>query len=275
MSSILGTTVIDEKEFNTAIARAFAVLESFDATNVEMTLSQVAARTGLTPATARRCLYTLSILGYIRQHGRKFTLGARVLTLSSSYMRSSQIDEFLLPELRGLVELFGDAASVAILDDGMVLYLAHTSQQNAVRPIASVGVRYPAHATSLGKVLLAYCDSDTQNRYLATAPFRAMTDRTITTQEALLQSMKETRRLGYSVSIDELDYGIASLAVPIFDGEGEVVAAINTSGYSGRLSGEALIEERLSRLLQASRNISAKLSMYPVLVKTALSPTRR
>src|SRR5690606_33038494 len=86
MSSILGTTVIDEKEFNTAIARAFAVLESFDATNVEMTLSQVAARTGLTPATARRCLYTLSILGYIRQHGRKFTLGARVLTLSSSYM---------------------------------------------------------------------------------------------------------------------------------------------------------------------------------------------
>lgn len=275
MSSILGTTVIDEKEFNTAVARAFAVLESFDSTNVEMTLSQVAARTGLTPATARRCLYTLSILGYIRQHGRKFTLGARVLTLSSSYMRSSQIDEFLLPELQALVDRFGDAASVAILDEGMVLYLAHTSRQNAVRPIASVGVRYPAHATSLGKVLLAFADADTQNRYLSTAPFKAMTDRTITTQEELLQSMKDTRRLGYCVAIDELDYGIASLAVPIFDGERNVVAAINTSGYSGRLSGDALITERLEQLLQSSRNIAAKLSQYPVLVKTALSPTRR
>lgn len=272
MSSILGTTVIDEKEFNSAIARGFAVLEAFDSKNVEMTLSQVAARTGLSPATARRCLYTLSILGYIRQHGRKFTLGARVLTLSSSYMRSSQIDEFLLPEVRGLVEMFGDAASVAILDEGMVLYLAHTSRQNAVRPIAAIGVRYPAHATSLGKALLAYADADTQNRFLSSAPFTAMTDRTITTQEGLLQALKEVRRLGYSLAIDELDYGIASLAVPVFDGEGRAVAAINTSGYSGRLSGDALVENRLSRLLQASKNITAKLSQYPILVKTALTP---
>ncbi|AEQ50134.1 IclR family transcriptional regulator [Pelagibacterium halotolerans] len=272
MSSVLDGKVIDEKEFNSAIARGFAVLECFDSQNVEMTLSQVAARTGLSPATARRCLYTLSILGYVRQHGRKFTLGARVLTLSSSYMRSSQIDEFLLPELRQLVDVFGDASSVAILDENMVLYLAHTSRQSAVRPIAAIGARYPAHATSLGKVLLAHADSTTQNRFLATAPFKAMTDRTVTDQAEMLQVLKEAKRLGYALGIDELDYGIASIAVPVFDSEGRAVAAINTSGYSGRLSAEALIEERLSLLLQASRNITAKLSQYPVLVKTALTP---
>jgi len=275
MSSVLDAKAIDEKEFNSAIARGFAVLESFDNDNVEMTLSQVAARTGLSPATARRCLYTLSILGYVRQQGRKFTLGARVLTLSASYMRSSQIEEFLLPEVRQLVDVFGDASSVAILDEGMALYLAHTSRQSAVRPIAAIGVRYPAHATSLGKVLLAYADADTQNRYLATSPFAALTDRTITRKDDLWQTLKEVARLGYAVSIDELDYGIASLAVPIYDGSGNVVAAINTSGYSGRLSAQVLIEERLGRVVQASRNITAKLSQYPVLVKTALSPPRR
>ena len=272
MSSVLDAGVIDEKEFNSAIARGFAVLECFDQTHTDMTLSQVAARTGLSPATARRCLYTLRVLGYVRQDGRKFTLGARVLTLSSSYMRSSQIDEFLLPEVRNIVEAFGDAASVAILDEGMALYLAHTTRQSAVRPTAAVGVRYPAHATALGKVLLANADSVTLNRYVAQAPFTPLTDRTLTTKKEILAQMTEIKRLGYAIAVDELDYGIASIACPIFDAEGNVVASINSSGFSGRLSTAVLTEERLPRLLQASRNITAKLSLYPVLVRTALSP---
>ena len=269
MSSVLDAQGIDEKEFNAAVARAFAVLESFDEEHVEMTLSQVAARTGLAPATARRCLYTLSVLGYVRQHGRKFTLGARVLTLGASYMRTSQIEEFLLPELQHLVDAFGDAASVAILDEGMALYLAHISRQTAVRPVAAIGVRYPAYATSLGKALLAHADPEIRNRYVSMAPYKALTDHTLTTEEELLRAFREANRLGYAISIDELDYGIASLAVPIFDAGGRAVAAINTSGYSGRLSAQALVERRLDRLLQASRNISAKLEKYPALVRTA------
>lgn len=275
MSSVLDARAIDEKEFNAAVARAFAVLESFDEEHVEMTLSQVAARTGLAPATARRCLYTLSVLGYVRQHGRLFSLGARVLTLGAAYMRTSQIEEFLLPELQQLVDAFGDAASVAILDEGMVLYLAHISRQTAVRPVAAVGVRYPAYATSLGKVLLAYADPEIQNRYLAAAPFKTLTDRTLTSQDEIRAALKETRRRGYAISMDELDYGIASLAVPILDANGQAVAAINTSGYSGRLSAEALVESRLDHLMQASRNISAKLEKYPALVRTALVPQGR
>jgi len=190
-------------------------------------------------------------------------------------MRSTQIDEFLLPELRQLVDTFGDAASVAILDEGMVLYLAHTSRQSAVRPTAAVGVRYPAHATSLGKVLLAHAPADVQNRYLTQAPFPPLTDRTLTTREQLHRAFQESARLGYAIAIDELDYGIASLAAPIFDAQGRVVAAINTSGYSGRLSAETLVEDRLSRLVQASRNITAQLSRYPVLLRTALTPPGR
>lgn len=272
MSSAVDGRTLDEKEFVSAIARGFAVLEAFDQDNVDMTLSQIAARTGLSPATARRCLYTLSVLGYVRQHGRRFTLGARVLSLSSSYLRSNQIEEFLVPELRQLVDAFGDAASVAVLDGGMVLYLAHISRQNAVRPAAAIGVRYPAYATSLGKVLLAHASAEVQNRYLALAPFPPLTDRTLTKKTELIRALEEASRLGYAIAIDELDYGIASMAVPIFDAGGRAIAAVNTSGYSGRLSAPALVDTRLRHLQQAARNITAKLSKYPNLVRSALTP---
>jgi len=272
MSSSVDGKPVDEKEFVSAIARAFAVLEAFDQDHVSMTLSAVAARTGLSPATVRRCLYTLSVLGYIRQNGRQFTLGARILALSSSYLRSNQIEEFIVPELQQLVDVFGDAASVAVLDDAHVFYLAHVSRQNAVRPVASVGVRYPAHATSLGKVLLAFASADIQNRYLARAPFERLTDRTITEGSELVQVLKTVKRDGYALAIDELDYGIASLAVPIHDADGNVVAAINSSGYSGRQTGEMLVEKRLARLQQCARNVSSKLARYPNLVQSALRP---
>jgi IclR family transcriptional regulator, pca regulon regulatory protein len=274
MSSSVDGKPVDEKEFVSAIARAFAVLEAFDQDHVSMTLSAVAARTGLSPATVRRCLYTLGVLGYIRQNGRQFTLGARLLALSSSYLRSNQIEEFIVPELQQLVDVFGDAASVAVLDDGAVFYLAHVSRQNAVRPAASVGVRYPAHATSLGKVLLAFASADTQNRYLARAPFERLTDRTITTGTDLVQALKLAKRDGYALAIDELDYGIASLAVPIMDATGTVVAAINSSGYSGRQTAQMLVENRLAQLQQCARNISSKLARYPNLVQSALQPPR-
>jgi IclR family pca regulon transcriptional regulator len=274
MSSSVEGKPLDEKEFVSAIARAFAVLEAFDQDNVSMTLSGIAARTKLSPATVRRCLYTLSVLGYIRQTGRQFTLGARVLSLSSSYLRSNQIQEFITPELQLLVDTFGDAASVAVLDDGMAFYLAHISRQNSVRPAASVGVRYPAHATSLGKVLLAFAAPEVQNQFLSRAPFAQLTDRTITAKDELVKALKLVARQGYALAIDELDYGVASLAVPIMDADGKVVAAINSSGYSGRQSAQSLIDNRLNQLQQCARNIGNQLVRYPHLVQSAFAPPR-
>jgi len=263
----------DKKEFVEAIARGLAVIEAFDRNHAEMTLSEVAGRTGLSPATARRCLNTLVSLGYVRQVGRKFVLAARVLSLGSAYTRATQIEEFIVPELRKLVEQFGDASSVSVLDDRDILYVAHVTRQSATRPAAAVGVRYPAYATSMGRVMLAFAEPTYRDAYLASGPFAALTDRTATRPEDLARILAEVRRQGYSVVIDELDYGIAALAVPIRNGGGRVIAALNTSGYSGRLTPETLVEGRLLRLREAARAIEQTLETSPVLVhSTQLAP---
>jgi IclR family transcriptional regulator, pca regulon regulatory protein len=255
-------------EFVEGLARGLSILESFDRTHAAMTLSEVARRTGVSPAAARRSLHTLVRLGYVRQLERRFVLSARMLALASAYLRAAGADELLLPELRRLVGRFGDASSVAVLDGTEVLYVAHHSEQRARRIMASVGITYPAHATSLGKVLLACLSPDRVSAYVAAANFRPLTDRTITDGKALAAALDEFRARGYATSVDELDYGVTSIAVPIRRADGQVVAAVNSSGYSGRITAEALVDERLEELRLASLRIGQMLDAHPALAQS-------
>lgn len=252
-----------DKEFVSAIARAMTVLEAFDADRPEMTLSELADLTGITPATVRRCLHTLSVTGHIRQSGRRFRLGPRVLTLAQGYAAANRIEDLVARELRLLVESFDDPSSVAVLDGLQVAYIATIARPSALRPSARVGTRYPAHATALGKVLLAYASPQTQADFLRTPLLDAPTDRTIRDPAALAQALARVAAQGYAVSIDELDYGVASIAVPILDATGRCVAAINSSGYSGRQSEASLVADRLAVLRDCARAISAKLADTP------------
>src|SRR5690606_1949988 len=154
---MLDDTVTDTRpaEFVEALAKGLSILESFDAEHPEMTLSDVARRVGLSPAAARRALITLQAMGYVGQTNKRFHLRPKVMSLGSAFYFSARVDEVLQPELRHLVGRFGDASSVATLEGHDVLYIAHYSEQRARRPTAVVGARYPAHATSLGRVLLA------------------------------------------------------------------------------------------------------------------------
>jgi IclR family pca regulon transcriptional regulator len=249
-----------DKEFVTAIARAMAVLESFDARNPEMNLSEISALTGISPATVRRCLHTLSVAGYIRQTGRKFRLGPRVLVLAQGYRDANRLGDLVGREVQLLVDTFDDPSSVAVLDGFQVVYVATIARPTALRPSAGVGTRYPAHATSLGKVLLAHADAPTKAAYLGQPKLEAPTDRTIRDPVQLAQALTRIAQQGYAVSIDELDYGIASIAVPITDAQGRAVAAINSSAYSGRHDEESLIGGRLALLRTCARAISARLA---------------
>jgi IclR family transcriptional regulator, pca regulon regulatory protein len=264
MSSVPESSVPDgfaetDKEFVTAIARAMTVLEAFDETNPEMNLSELSTLTGITPATARRCLYTLGVLGYVRQSGRKFRLGPRVQTLANGYSTANRIEELVGREVQLLVETFGDPSSVAILDGLQVSYIATIARPSSVRPSARVGTRYPAHATSLGKVLLAYADRETRLAYLSRGQLEAPTDRTVSNPDTLALELDKTVAQGFAIAVDELEYGVASIAVPIFDKRGNVIAAINSSGYSGRHSAANLIENRLAILRDCARTISTRL----------------
>ncbi len=254
-----------DKEFVDALARGLKVIECFDGSHPQLSLSEVARRTDLTPATARRNLHTLMKLGYVRKVDNRFLLSARVLALGSGYLRAAHVDDALMPELRRVVGLFGDAASVAVLSGDEVLYVAHVSEQRGVRPVARIGVTYPAHATSLGRVLLAGLPAQALDHYLAGAKLEKLTEATCTDRAELRRLILAARELGYATAVDQLAYGVTSLAVPIHGTRGEVVAALNSSGYTGRQSIESMIEQRLDELRIAARRIAQLLQRYPAL----------
>ena len=252
-------------EFVEALSKGIAILEAFDAAHAEMTLSEVARRVGLSPAAARRSLITLGALGYVGQRGKRFHLTPKIMTLGSAFYFSSRIDELLLPTLRGIVERFGDASSVGALAGHDVVYVAHYSVQRARRAAAVAGARYPAYATSMGRVLLAGLPDDRLTAYLDTyAPVR-LTEKTCTNPAALRAELTVVRREGVATTVDQLDYGITAMAVPIRGLDGRTIAALNTSGYTGMVTPEGLMEERLPELRAAASHVAHEIARYPVL----------
>lgn len=252
-------------EFVEALAKGLAILESFDAGHPEMTLSDVARRVGLSPAAARRSLITLAELGYVGSHGKRFHLKPRVLALGSAFYFAARVEDLLQPELRNLVARFGDASSIGALDGRDVIYVAHVSVQRARRASAVIGARYPAHATSMGRVLLAGLPEAELDARLAGADLAALTSRTLTDPAALRAELGAVRAQGYATTVDQLDYGITALAVPIRDAEGRTIAALNTSGYTGLVTPEQLIAERLPVLRGAASHIAHEIGRFPVL----------
>jgi IclR family pca regulon transcriptional regulator len=252
-------------EFVEALGKGIAILENFDASHPEMTLSEVARRASLTPAAARRSLITLVALDYVRQSGKRFHLTPKIMTLGSSFYFSAGIGEVLQPELRSVVERFGDASSIATLDGHDVIYIAHYSQQRARRAAAAVGARYPAFATSMGRVLVAAMDDNDREAWLERLDPSALTSKTCTDKDELRRELQRVRAEGYATTVDQLDYGITAIAVPIRDQEGNTVAALNSSGYSGIVDPEKLISERLPELRVTASHIAHQLTRYPIL----------
>lgn len=252
-------------EFVEALAKGIAILEAFDANNPEMTLSEVARRVGLSPAAARRSLITLETLGYIGRKDKRFHLRPKLMALGSAFYFSARIDEILQQDLRGIVDRFGDASSVGTLDGGDVIYVAHLTVQRARRAAAVAGARYPAYATSMGRVLLAGQPDETIDAYLKSYDPKKLTSKTCTNAKALRAEVMVARRDGFATTVDQLDYGITALAVPIRDPDGTTIAALNTSGYTGMVTPDQLVEERLPTLREAASHISHQLTRYPTL----------
>jgi IclR family transcriptional regulator, pca regulon regulatory protein len=252
-------------DFVEALAKGLAILESFDAAHPEMTLSEVARRVGLSPAAARRSLITLGALGYVGQKDKRFHLKPRVMALGSAFYFAARVDELLQPDLRDLVARFGDASSIGTLDGCEVIYVAHVSVQRARRAAAVVGARYPAHATSMGRVLLAALPEGDAMARLTHAPLAPLTTKTCTDPALLMAALAQVRDQGFATTVDQLDYGITALAVPIRDAEGRVIAALNTSGYTGMVTPDELIAERLPALRQAASHIAHEIGRFPVL----------
>lgn len=245
------------------LAKGLAVIRAFSREHPALTLSEVARAVAMPAATARRCLLTLEELGYLTRNGRSFLLRPKVLELGSAYLESMNIERLTRTHLEELARATSDSAALCVLDDTEVVYVARASVRTLIRLEAHVGSRFPAHATSTGRVLLAGLGSERLELYFRTATLEALTDKTVVNPAKLRQLIEECRRSGYSAVEDELAYGVIALAVPVFDQHRRVVAALNSSSHSRRISKSKLVRDRLAMLQDVSRQISADLASVP------------
>jgi len=251
------------------LAKGLAVLRVFGTDHVTLTLSEIARSARMPAATARRCLLTLEELGYVARTGRHFILRPKVLELGAAYLESMNIEQLTRTRLEELARTTMDSAALCVLDATEIVYVARASIRTILRLEAHVGSRFPAHATSTGRVLLAGLGADGLDRYFASARLERLTDQTVVDPARLRKLIEECRRAGYSAVEDELAYGVVALGVPVFDQQGRVVAALNTSSHSRRLSKTRLVRERLSMLQDVSRQVSADLASVPGLSLSA------
>jgi IclR family pca regulon transcriptional regulator len=244
-----------------SLERGLAVIRAFNAETPELTLSDVARATGLTRAAARRFLLTLVDLGYVRTDGKLFSLTPRVLELGYAYLSSLSLPEVAQPHLERLSAQTHESCSVSVLDADNVVYVARMHTSRIMRVSINVGTRFPAYATSMGHVLLAGLDVGDLAAYLDRVSLVRFTPRTIASPEALRAELAGVREQGWALVDQELEEGVRSVAAPIHDRAGRVVAAVNVSTHAARATTDAIREQMLPPLLDTARAIEADLAV--------------
>ncbi len=247
--------------FVQSFARGLAVLRSFGAATPSQTLTEAAERSGLTRAGARRILLTLQQLGYVETEGRQFRLTPRVLELGFAYLSAQPFWHLAQPVMEDVVRDLHESCSASVLDGGDIVYVLRVPANKIMAITLGVGSRLPAAATSMGRVLLAGLPAQERRARLAAADLRAWTTRTVTDPRRLEALLDEVRRQGWAMVQGELEDGLVSVAAPILNRAGKVVAAINVSGQEGRTSPDEIRARFLPRLLKAAADINALMRM--------------
>ncbi|WP_411375006.1 IclR family transcriptional regulator C-terminal domain-containing protein [Arthrobacter sp. MPF02] len=211
-----------------SLARGLAVIRSFDAAHPVMTLTEVATRTSLSKATARRFLHTLVELGYVRTDGRTFELTAKVLQLGYAYLSGLSLPQLAQPHLEELSLKLGESTSAAVLDGTDIAYIARITTRRIMNVGITVGTRFPAYATSMGRVLLAHLPPADLTAYLAEAEIKPRTPLALGNVTELVAALDTVRTQGWCLLDQELELGLMSVAAPVYDGS-KVVAAVNVS----------------------------------------------
>jgi IclR family transcriptional regulator, pca regulon regulatory protein len=248
-----------DPNFMTSLARGLIVIQAFTQQSPQMTISQLSVKTGLSRAAVRRCLYTLTKLGFAgAEDGTRYSLRPRMLTLSHTYTASNTLSTAAQPILERMSAALRESFSVATLDGEDIVYIARTQVSRVMAVDLHIGSRLPAYCTSMGRVLLAYLPTDQLEQYLTKAVLTPHTNRTITSVEKLRLALRNVRRTGYALVDQEYEVGLRSMAVPVYAHSGRVVATLNLSGNAPRLS----VLEMHSRYLTHLRNAATELSVF-------------
>ncbi|WP_173922269.1 IclR family transcriptional regulator C-terminal domain-containing protein [Agromyces sp. Marseille-P2726] len=256
-------------DFVQSLARGLAVIRAFDADHAEQTLSEVSRRAGMPRAAARRFLRTLEALGYVRATdgtagsaaGVRFTLTPRVLELGFSYLSALSLPEIVQPHLERLSREVDESVSAAVLDGTDIVYIARVPTRRIMSVRITIGTRFPAHATSMGRVLLAAMPESEAIAMLEASDLSALTARTMTDVAAMSAELRRVREQGWAMVDGELEPGLRSVAAPVHGRDGAVVAAVNVSTSATRDTVEHVTGEYLPRLLATAAAVDAELRL--------------
>ncbi len=256
--------------FVQSFARGLEVIRSFSAASPEMSISEVAARTGLTRAGARRILLTLLQLGYVEQRGKNFRLSPRILDLGFAYLSSMPFWNRAEPMMERLADQTGESCSLAVLDDTEVVYVMRVHTHKILSVNLGVGSRLPAYCTSLGRVLLAGLDDAALLQRLLRSQRLANTAHTVTDLAELQRLILATRANGWALVCEELELGLVAVSAPVQDHTGRVVAALNVSGQVGRTTPVEMQNRLLPALLETAAHLSLQMGCPPARVLARL-----
>ncbi len=244
-------------DFIEALARGLDVIRAFQPGQPVMSLAAVAAATGLARPTARRMLVTLQDLGYVRVADGGFELTPRVLDLGMSYVLSKSLWQLARPHLEALVGRTRESSSIAQLDGSDIVYVARVAVPKIITLAVTIGTRFPAMQTSLGKVLLAALTPEEAEQALAEPSRSGIAARWQPTAAERAAELRDVRTRGWSLTDEQLALGIRSVAAPLRDGNGRVIAALNVTVHAAETPLQVLTGEYLPLLLQVAGAISA------------------
>ncbi|OOY33432.1 IclR family transcriptional regulator [Thioclava sp. F36-6] len=242
-------------DFIASFAKGLRVIECFGAETPRLSIAEVAQATGFDRATARRCLLTLNAEGYAEYDGKFFTLTPKVLRLGMGALASLPLPQIVQPWLDQLTDRIGQSCSVSILDGTEIVYLARAAQRRVMSIGLMPGSRLPAHCTSMGRVLLAALPPEEARAAVEASDLTPRTAYSLTDPGEILARIDQVRRDGYAVIDQEVEIGLRSIAVPLYDMHGRVVAALNTGMAASADPAETLIETYLPELTRVQTGL--------------------
>ncbi|MDX5350782.1 MAG: helix-turn-helix domain-containing protein [Paracoccaceae bacterium] len=246
---------ITERDIMGGLAKGLAVIETFGTDRPRQSISDVAAASGQDRATARRCLLTLVHEGYADWDGKFFTLTPRVLRLGTACLASMPMPAIVQPALDALSDRIGESTSVSILDGAEIVYVARAAQRKVMSISLMPGSRLPAYCTSMGRVLLAALPEAEARARIGVAALPARTARTLTDPAAILAEVARVREQGFALIDQEVEIGLRSVAVPLVNARGQVIAALNV----GLAAGPESLARLAARLVPELQAVAAQL----------------
>ncbi len=246
---------ISERDIMGGLAKGLLVIETFSAERPRQSITEVAAASGLDRATARRCLLTLAHQGYADYDGKFFTLSPRVLRLGTACLATMPLPQIVQPVLDALSDRLGESTSVSILDGAEIVYIARAAQRKVMSIALMPGSRLPAYCTSMGRVMLAALPEAEARTILARSPLIARTPHTRTGPDAIMAEIVRVRAQGHAVNDQEVELGLCSIAVPLVNARGRVVAALNLGLAAAQGDAAHLVQRFLPELLAVATEL--------------------